>query len=56
MANDKPAGADQATLFAAEAQKCTQKNSVVSGQVLQVSLKEFADMVIEDGAPFNYKW
>jgi hypothetical protein len=25
-------------------------------QTLQVSMKEFADLVIEEGAPFNYKW
>lgn len=57
LVSDKAtAGADQATLFAAEVAKCTQKMSVVSGQVLNISMKDFADLVVEEGAPYGYQW
>lgn len=49
-------GVDQKTLFAEEVLKATQKLPVVTGEILNISLKDFADLVVEEGAPFSYKW
>ena len=49
------AGVSQATLFQEEIPKATQKIPVVTGEVLNISLKDFAALVIEEGAPYSFK-
>lgn len=57
LAPDKAvAGADKAAVFAAEVAKATQKLPVVTGEILNISLKDFADLFCEETAPFSYKW
>jgi len=55
-ADKSSSGGDQKTLFAEEVLKATQKLPVVTGEILNISLKDFADLVVEEGAPFSYKW
>lgn len=56
MPDKEAAGADKATVFAEEVQKATQKLPVVTGEILNISLKDFADLFFEENAPFSYKW
>lgn len=57
LASDKSnAGADNNATFAEEVLKATQKLPVVTGEILNISMKDFAELVIEEGAPFSYKW
>ena len=57
MVSEKPgSGGDMSTIFAAEIAKCTQKLAVVTGETLQISVKDFADLVVEENAPYSFKW
>lgn len=57
MTVDKQAdNIDQAAAFEAEITKCTQKLPVVTRETLSVGVQEFADLVIEEGAPYSFKW
>ena len=47
--------ADQALVFAAEITKATQKLPVITTETLNISLKDFAALVVEEGAPYSYQ-
>jgi hypothetical protein len=43
-------------VFEEEITKATQKLPVVVSEVLNISMKDFAELVVEEGAPFSFKW
>lgn len=47
--------ADIKSVFSEEAVKASQKISVVSGEMLDISLNDFAALFIADNAPYSYK-
>jgi len=48
-------GADQEELYNAELEKTAVKISVIEEQTLDISLKDFEAVFINDNAPYNYK-